>query len=217
MQVTMEWTYRTPKGTKASFYSEQLHAKEALMVAADMEKWQRIESLMFVDYRGNRWSEKQLLAYTEEIVTEPHDITVFFDGGFELAQYKAGLGCVVYYHQNGKAYRQRFSKFLEEINTNNEAEYASLYQCLELLEELGVHDLPVTFKGDSKVVIHQLAGEWPCMEETLNRWADKIEWKLNQMGIDPVYQSIPRKENNEAHKLAAKALDGVETNSTIEV
>ncbi len=217
MYVTMEIAYLSPKGIRTNFYSDEIDVEMALEIAKDFEKWNRTDSIVFVDLQGNRWDKKELIAYTEEIVTEPNHITVFFDGGFDLKTNRAGLGCAIYYRQNHKPNRIRKNIVVQEVTSNNEAEYAALFEGIKQLEELSVHHQTVEFKGDSKVVINQLLGEWPCMEETLNKWADRIEEKLESMGIDPLYQNISRKDNREADQLATKALENVEINSHIEL
>ncbi len=68
--------------------------------------------------------------------------------------------------------------------------------------------MPVTFRGDSQVVLNQLGGEWPVFEERENRWIDRIEAKLAELGLKPHYESIGRAENKEADMLATQALKG---------
>jgi ribonuclease HI len=96
------------------------------------------------------------------------------------------------------------------MDTNNEAEYAAFYYALNILEDLGVHHLSCEFKGDSQVVLKQLEGEWPCYEDALNSWLDRIEGKIKALGLIPKYTSISRKDNKEADKLATQALEGKE-------
>ncbi len=66
-------------------------------------------------------------------------------------------------------------------------------------------------------MINQLLGEWPCLEQQLNRWADRIEDKLHHLGIRPEYSAISRKKNEEADQLASQALREVEITSTVEL
>lgn len=103
------------------------------------------------------------------------------------------------------------------MDNNNEAEYAAIYYTLNLLEEMGAHHMTCEFKGDSQVVLKQLEGEWPCYEENLNRWLDRIEEKIKKLGILPRYKSIPRNENKEADKLASQALQGKFINSKMQI
>ncbi|MBM7570881.1 ribonuclease H family protein [Aquibacillus albus] len=217
MNVRIEVTYKTRKGLETTFSSDEMRAGEALVIAEDLEKTGRVKHITFIDRRENTWTTKELNKYLEGIQTEPHNVTVYFDGGFDLETKKSGLGCAIYYEQNNKSLRLRKNAQVDELNTNNEAEYAALHLSLQELELLGVHHLPVTFIGDSQVVINQLDGEWPCVEEELNKWADRIEKKLDQLGIDPIYEVVSRKKNREADHLASQALKDTEISSTSEI
>lgn len=217
MNVIIQVIYRTPKGTEAIFNSGEMRAKHALLLAEDLERTGRMKSITFIDSHENTWSLKELTRQMEEIQTEPHNITIYFDGGFDLKTRKAGLGCVVYYEQSGKSFRLRKNALVDELESNNEAEYASLHLAVLELENLGVHHLPVTFSGDSNVVINQLNEEWPSYEESLSRWADRIENKLTRLGIDAEFNLISRKNNQEADRLASQALKKIEILSTSEV
>jgi len=210
MHVIIEWTYKTPKGAKTVLRSEEMPAAQALLLAEDMEKTGRVGSIHCIDRQDTSWTVKELKAYLKEIDTEPHNIIVYFDGGFDRGTRQAGLGCAIYYEQNGKPYRLRRNAFSSELKTNNEAEYAAFYLGLVELELLNVHHLPVQFKGDSQVVINQLSGEWPALEKDLAGWADKIDAKLAQLNIQPDYQLISRKDNSETDRLATQALNGID-------
>ena len=66
-------------------------------------------------------------------------------------------------------------------------------------------------------MLNQLSGEWPCYEQNLNRWLDRIEVKLEKLNLRPVYEPISRKDNQEADSLATQALNGEEIFSKIEL
>ncbi|WP_010532001.1 ribonuclease H family protein [Lentibacillus jeotgali] len=217
MNVRIELSYITPKGTEASFSSDEMRAAKALLLAEDLEKTGRAKEIIFIDQYESKWTMKELKKQMEALNTEPHEVTVYFDGGFDLTTRNSGLGCVIYYEQNEKSWRQRKNARVEELETNNEAEYAALHLAVQALEFMGVHHLTVTFAGDSQVVINQLKGEWPCYEAELNRWADRIENDLDRLGIDPEYELIPRKHNQEADRLASQALKSVDVTSTSEI
>lgn len=210
MHVIIEWTYKALKGATTVLRSEEMPAAQAVLLAEDMERTGRVQSLHCIDRQETNWSLKELKAYLKEIETEPHNITVYFDGGFNRATKQSGLGCVIYYEQNGKPYRLRRNAFSSELNSNNEAEYAALYLAIVELDLLNVHHLPVCFIGDSQVVINQLNGEWPALEKDLSSWADKIDAKLEDLNIQPEYQLISRKENSEVDRLATQALNGID-------
>nr|WP_239549260.1 ribonuclease H family protein [Scopulibacillus daqui] len=213
----MELTYKTPKGIEAEFSSNEMNIEEALLIAEDVQKTGRAKHLTFIDENARSWTIKELKKFAEGIQTEPYHVSVYFDGGFNRETRKSGLGCAVYYEQNGKTYRVRKNALVDELESNNEAEYAALDLALKELERLGVHHLPVRVIGDSQVVIHQLNGEWPCYEESLSRWADRIESRMEKLGITPDYQSVSRKENREADQLASQALKGTDIMSTIDI
>lgn len=217
MEIRIEWSYKTPKGTEAFFRSEELPAAHALLIAEDIQKTGRVKSLEFVDRFDSSWTLKELKAYLKGIETEPHNITVYFDGGFDKETGRAGLGCVIYYEQSGIAYRLRQNVEVAELSSNNEAEYAALHMSVQELERLKVHHLPIVFRGDSNVVANQMSGEWPVYENDLSRWADRIDRSLNKLGIQAEYELIPRKENAEADRLAAQALRGIEISGTMEL
>ncbi|WP_173916735.1 reverse transcriptase-like protein [Halobacillus sp. Marseille-Q1614] len=218
MDVRIEITYHTPKGLEAVFSSEEMKAGKALVVAEDFEKTGRVKHLEFIDSLDhNTWNVKELKEYMKGIQTEPHNIKVYFDAGYDLKTRKSGLGCVIYYDQNDKSFRLRRNALVDQLNSNNEAEYAALHLALTELELMNVHHIPVEFVGDSQVVLNQLEGDWPTLEEDLNAWADRIENKMEQMGLRPTYTVISRKKNREADRLASQALNKVEITSTIEI
>ncbi|GGK04307.1 hypothetical protein GCM10007063_28290 [Lentibacillus kapialis] len=217
MNVRIEFSYITPKGTETSFSSDDVRAAKALLLAEDLEKSGRAKDIVLVDKYENKWTTKEMMKQMEAIKTEPHEVIVYFDGGFDRTTGNAGLGCAIYYEQDGKSWRQRQKALVEELETNNEAEYAALHLAVQELELMGVHHLTVTFAGDSQVVINQLKGEWPCYEAILNDWADRIESVFARIGIDPEYKLVSRKYNQEADRLASQGLNGIDVTSTIEL
>lgn len=217
MNIRIEWLYRTPKGTETTFHSEEMPAAQAVLLAEDMERTGRAKKLTFIDRFDGTWTIKELKGYIKGIETEPHNITVHFDGGFDVGSSKSGLGCVIHYEQSGKSYRLRRNAPSAELISNNEAEYAALFLSLQELDLLNVHDLPVKFIGDSQVVINQMKGDWPALESNLSRWADRIDEKVKQLGIQAEFELVPRKSNAEADRLATQALNGVDITATSEV
>lgn len=207
MKVRIDWAYKSPKDQVLKFLSEELEVNDAIQIAADLERTGRTKRLQFVDRHNSNWSLKELKNYVAEIETEPHDVIVYYDGGFDRHSKRAGLGCVIYYKQSGKDYRLRKNTAIDELESNNEAEYAALSLAVQELELLGVHHLPVRFIGDSRILVNQMSGEWAVPEQTLARWADRIDQRLEKLGIHPEYEFVPRKENAEADRLATQALN----------
>lgn len=216
MKITIEWTF-SYKGLKTTFQSDELSPAHALSIANELEKTGRAKNITFIDNYDSTWTVKELKKYLKEMETEPSEVTVYFDGGFDLQSNYAGLGCVIFFKQNGKSYRIRRNLSQEGLLSNNEAEYAALYFSIEELDLLGVHHQRVRFIGDSQVVINQMSGEWPVYEKNLENWADRIDEKLNKLGIQPQFELVGRNENQEADRLASQALKDIEINGKVEL
>lgn len=217
MKITIEWTYRAKNGEETVFRSDEMSPALALHIGADLEKTGRAKNILFIDQYDSTWMAKELKKYIKEIETEPHNVKVYFDGGYDVGTSYSGLGCVIYFEQNGIDYRLRRNAATSGLASNNEAEYAALNFAIVELELLDVHHQAVTFIGDSQVVINQMSGEWPAYEKDLAAWADRIDERLKQLGIQPEYELVPRKENAEADRLATQALNGIEISGKIEL
>lgn len=217
LKVLIHWTYFFTKTGTASFHSDWLQAESALRIVEDLEKTGRLKEVEFEDEVGTVWTKKEVTKLLTQVETEPQNVTVYFDGGFRKQEGLSGLGIAIYFEQNKKQWRIRKNSVLEQLESNNEAEYAAFYEALKQLEELGVHHQRCVFKGDSLVVLNQLSGEWPCYEQPLNRWIDRIEEKLEKLSIHPIYEQISRKANQEADHLASQALSGEDIFSKLEL
>lgn len=207
MKYEIHWMYKK-NGKEIQFISDFVEEEQAIQFGEEFNGRNITSSLQFKDEMGTTWTLKELKKLAEKIEEEPHDVIVYFDGGFNKATYEGGIGVVIYYKKGKKQYRLRANERIDELDTNNEVEYAALYYALQQLEQLGVKQQPCEIKGDSKVVLKQLEGEWPCFEENLNRWLDRIEEKIEQLNLLPKYFPISRNENKEADQLASQALTG---------
>lgn len=87
--------------------------------------------------------------------------------------------------------------------TNNEAEYKGLINLLELARGIGAKRL--TVRGDSKLVVSQMKGEWRIKEPRLAKLAS--EARSAAQGIDVVYEWVPRERNKRADELSNIAID----------
>ncbi|QQZ11085.1 reverse transcriptase-like protein [Heyndrickxia vini] len=217
MNYKIKWQY---KGTNTeSILLESEWASNSIIESLmnDFLKTGRTVDLSIVDEMGNEWTKKEFLKLKNTTEKEPQNIVIYFDGGFDLQTGLSGIGMVIYYDKDGKSYRLRANDQLSELESNNEAEYAALYNAVMLLEDLNVKFIPCTIRGDSHGLLKQLTGEWPCLEQNLNRWLDRIEEKINKLGLKPLYEPITRKQNKEADQLASQALKNTIVNSHIEL
>ncbi|MCM3738119.1 ribonuclease H family protein [Bacillus cytotoxicus] len=217
MKYKITWLYRTKHGLETSVETDFLRLEEGIQFAADFEKTGRAKELVFQDEMGVEWTLKEFKKLSKQVEEEPQDLTLFFDGGYDIETKEAGVGISIYYKKQGKLYRIRRNAYIEGIDDNNEAEYAALLYGMNILEELGVKYESVILRGDSQVVLQQLAGEWPCYEENLIHYLDQIEQKAKQMKIKLVCEPVSRKQNKEAHQLAKQALEGTNIDSHKEI
>lgn len=214
----MEIFYKPKNGTNQyELTTDFIPVQEALFLSEDLEKTGRIAKLNFLDETDASWLKKHLKKYLESLKEEPHNVLIYFDGGYNEEQRLSGVGVSIYYEQNDKYFRLRKNDRLEQLNSNNEAEFAALFAAINELENLGVHHLPITVKGDSLVVINQAKGEWPCYEEEHIRWLDRIEAKIKELGLTVTFEAISRSENKEADHLATQALAETFIDATSEV
>ncbi|WP_433742752.1 reverse transcriptase-like protein [Falsibacillus pallidus] len=211
MQAKIIWKY---KGAfPAEFQSDWIPFDKVEKIINDLIKTGRVSELSIEDEMGNKWNQKEFQKLQQKVEQEPHDVVVYFDGGFKKEERVSGVGVAVYYKKGKEQWRVRENERLLQLESNNEAEYAALYTSLNILEELGVSSIPCTFKGDSQVVLNQLTGEWPCFDEVFNKWLDKIENKMKHLRIKANVEVISRNHNKEADKLAQQALDGIKVHS----
>ncbi|MDO9508981.1 MAG: ribonuclease HI family protein [Thermovirgaceae bacterium] len=88
--------------------------------------------------------------------------------------------------------------------TNNEAEYHALIMLLEEISKRGLKR--VTVRGDSRLVVLQVNGEWKVREDRLRILADRARALVRESGA--TLEWVPREQNSMADALSNKALDG---------
>ncbi|MFX3622755.1 MAG: ribonuclease H family protein [Ectobacillus sp.] len=218
MRYRIEWTYKIKQGQETVLQTEYMALEEALLFAHDFERTGRMKDIVFYDEMGAHWTKKEAAKLVKQAEEEPQDIVLYFDGGFDLQSKQTGVGVSIYYRKNGNTYRIRRNGQFSDLSNNNEAEYAALLYGMQILEELGIQYQQITLRGDSQVVLNQLSGEWPCYEENLNRYLDKIEDKSRQLKLKLIYEPVSRKGNKETHQLATQALEGtlIDSHSKVE-
>ncbi|MEL3972712.1 reverse transcriptase-like protein [Rossellomorea oryzaecorticis] len=213
MKMKLKFKYASKTSSDIWFESSWFSRKETMIHVDDLMKTGRVVELEIIDEMENSWTRKEFIKLNQELDKEPDNIVVFFDGGFDKEQALSGIGIVVYYEKGDDRFRIRKNEKLEGLENNNEAEYAALHNALLLLEEIGVKNAPCTIKGDSQVVLKQLEGEWPCFDDGLNRWLDRIELVIDMLKLKITVDILNRNDNKEADKLANQALSGTEVHS----
>ena len=135
-------------------------------------------------------------------------VIVYTDGGSRGNPGPAAVGVVVYNDNNQKI--KEYGQTLEEVSTNNEAEYEAVIFALKKLKQLfgkeKTKDLAVEFRLDSELVASQLSGEYKVNEERMQMLFMKV-WNLKFDFDELVFKSIPREQNKRADELVNEALD----------
>ena len=90
------------------------------------------------------------------------------------------------------------------VATNNVAEYTALIEGLKLAQEKGVTEIDV--RMDSKLVVHQVRGEWKIKNDALRRLAARAESLLRRFDRKSL-SYVPREQNAAADKLANQGMD----------
>ncbi|OLP65054.1 hypothetical protein BACPU_20100 [Bacillus pumilus] len=217
MKLRAHYTMKVKSiGSIAFFQEDWLELKEALLLAKHIDKKEPQSLLSFEDEKGAMWSTKELEKLKEVLQLEPDQLRVYFDASFRKETGASGLGIVIYYTLGEEAYRVRKNQSFQG-KTNNEAEYAALYEAIQVLKDLGAGRNSVTIKGDSLVVMNQLKGEWPCYDDVHSNWLDRIEASLKELKLTPTYEVIDRKENTEADQLARQILANVPIESKLKL
>lgn len=217
MKLTLTVKFVIERGKTATLSSEFLPIIDAKALYSQMKKQSHIASIQLEDEYGVTWTEKELHVYLDKLQEEPHDVTVLFDGGFDVSTKKAGVGVVIYYSLQQKRYRKRVNTLLDYLEDNNEAEYAALYFAIQQMDEIGIHHQDIVIQGDSMQVIHQMNDEWPVIGDVYQNWCDRIERAIEQLGLKPIYELLPRSQNKQADKLATKALEGNSIDAVIQL
>lgn len=206
MKYKIKMIYKGAKTIHLPLESEWIDERNIDVLIFDFQKTGRITDIAIMDEMGREWNRKEFAKLQKKLEDEPTNPILYFDGGFDLQSKEAGIGIVIYYQKGENQFRYRANAKLEALESNNEAEYAALYNALLFLQEQSFNNLPIVIRGDSQGVLKQLEGEWPCYEKSLNAWLDKIEEKIKELGLHPNFEVISRKENKEADALATQAL-----------
>jgi ribonuclease HI len=132
------------------------------------------------------------------------EVVVFFDGGARGNPGPAAIGAIVI--DPSTVPPRRLATISERIgiSTNNIAEYRALIAGLEAAAN--VHARTVRVRGDSKLVIEQLAGRWRVKHPNLQPLYSKARALLDAYErVDLGH--VRREQNRDADTLVNAALD----------
>lgn len=135
------------------------------------------------------------------------EIQVYFDGLCQPVN-PGGIACYAFLiKSDGKVIHKERGLAAEPFSsgaTNNVAEYTALVKALEWLISSKMGQQHVHVKGDSKLVISQMRGEFKVKAKAIIPLFQKAAL-LRKEFADISFQWVPREENREADKLSEEA------------
>lgn len=143
-------------------------------------------------------------------------IIIFTDGGSRGNPGPAAVG-FIFCNEKGEVFK-KYSEYLGENFTNNEAEYQAVILALKKFKAIFGKKLAknteIEIKSDSELLIKQLKGEYKILEPKiqplfLEAWNLRLDFKKVK------FKLISRQKNQEADKLVNEALDSVDKQLSI--
>ena len=138
---------------------------------------------------------------TAKVAPEAPPYVLMFDGGSRGNPGPSGAGYVIYCYNEEIAYGYQYVG----AATNNIAEYTGLICGLLAAAELGIEKLVI--KGDSLLVLNQLAGVWAIKAPNLVPLYNEAKGILAKYFPDATVQHVKRAHNKRADELANEAMD----------
>lgn len=136
-------------------------------------------------------------------------IIIYTDGASRGNPGKAAMG-VVFCNEKGEVIK-KYSEYLSDKATNNEAEYNAVIFALKKFKLLFGKQLAknteVEIRSDSELLVKQLNGKYKILDEKIQPLFLGI-WNLRFDFKSVKFKSLGRDKNKEADRLANEALDG---------
>jgi len=143
-------------------------------------------------------------------------IIIYTDGG-SRGNPGPAAGGVIFCNEKGEAFK-KFSEYLGDNFTNNEAEYQAVIFALKKFKALFGKKLAalteIELRSDSELLIKQLEGEYKILEPKIvslfiTVWNLRIDFKKIK------FKRISRAKNREADRLVNEALNSQAKQGTI--
>ncbi len=143
-------------------------------------------------------------------------IIIYTDGG-SRGNPGPAAGGVIFCNEKGEAFK-KFSEYLGDNFTNNEAEYQAVIFALKKFKALFGKKLAalteIELRSDSELLIKQLKGEYKILEPKIvslfiTVWNLRIDFKKIK------FKRISRAKNREADRLVNEALNSQAKQGTI--
>lgn len=136
-------------------------------------------------------------------------IIIYTDGGSRGNPGPSAIG-VIFCNGKGQVCK-KYSDYLGDNLTNNEAEYQAVIFALQKFKALFGKKLAesseVEMRMDSELLVKQLNGEYKVLEPKIQELFLKV-WNLKIDFKKVKFNHIPREKNKEADALVNECLDG---------
>ncbi|MFQ6049809.1 MAG: ribonuclease HI family protein [Candidatus Paceibacterales bacterium] len=137
-------------------------------------------------------------------------ITIYTDGGSRGNPGPAAIG-VVFCNEKGQAFK-KYSQYLGENLTNNEAEYQAVIFAFKKFKHLFSKKVAkvseIELRSDSELLIKQLNGKYKILDPKIQLLFITI-WNLKLDFKKVKFRLISRSKNKEADSLVNEVLDRV--------
>jgi 2,3-diphosphopglycerate-independent phosphoglycerate mutase len=138
------------------------------------------------------------------------ELVIYTDGASSGNPGPAGIGIVIR-DRNGNLIKEH-GEYIGEA-TNNVSEYKAIIKALEMAKELGAEKLKIN--SDSNLIVNQIRGKYKINESHLKKLCCEVMDLQQQSGFGNVfYNLIPREENQDADKLAKRASENKQVDSS---
>ena len=135
-------------------------------------------------------------------------ITIYTDGGSRGNPGPSGAG-IVFCNEQGEIFK-KYSFFLGDHMTNNEAEYLGVILALKNFKKYFGSNIvkisSVVLKSDSELLVKQINGEYKVKNPNIQKLFLEV-WNLKTEFGDIKFKFIKREKNKEADALVNEALD----------
>jgi ribonuclease HI len=135
-------------------------------------------------------------------------IIIYTDGGSKGNPGPSGIGVFISNEKNETI--KKYSQYLGDNFTNNEAEYQAVIFALKKIKAIfgknKIKNLEIEVRADSEFLVSQLNGEYKILDLKIQPlfiavWNLKIDFKKIK------FVFIGREKNTQAHRLAEEALN----------
>jgi len=135
-------------------------------------------------------------------------IIIYTDGGSRGNPGPAAIG-MVFCNERGEIFK-KYSQYLGDVLTNNEAEYQAVIFALNKFKSLFGKKLAqnseLEIRSDSELLTNQLNGKYKILEPKIQSFFLTI-WNLKLDFKKIKFRHISREKNKEADRLVNEALD----------